>query len=536
MKKQYSLWKYEKYFFLIIVIVSLVPILSSKYFPTIDGPAHLHNANLLRHIWFEGNTNLLQFFDFNQNLNSNLVNHVWFALVGLFLPSYLVEKSILIFYVIALPYSFRYLIKNLPAAQAGMVDAEGSWKTASYLIFPLVYSFPFCIGFFNFCIGIPIIFWCLGLWYKNKNNLNIKPTIGLTALITLLYFTHVFNFLLLGFILFFVIVKQLIEKRKEGLGLKQFLQPIIIFLPGMLLFLSFLMNNNKFEHEPPRYLTNEKLTEQILELGPIITLNKEKEIGFVKTIFYSLCLLVILVIVNNIRKRKEEVAKHSWFWFGLSLLALVIYFVSPDWLSSGGFISIRLALFFLLILVIWIAASSLPPIQLFIPVLAIVVTHTLFMNYHNNETKTLSSDATEATSAEFMMEENTVLLPLNYSDNWIHINYGSYVSTEKAIVNLDNYEATKPHFPLLWKKGESVYDLMKHYGDKNPPCTDIANYERVTKHRIDYVSRWCFSDDKNDSCSIETSKVLAAQFDLVYESPRKRLQLFKRKTNEQRHP
>ena len=297
----------------------------------------------------------------------------------------------------------------------------------------------------------------------------------------------------------------------------------------MLLFLSFLLNNNKFEHEPPRYLTNEKLTEQIVEIGPIITLNKENEIGFALTIFYSLCLLVVLVIINNLRNRKEESTKTSLFWFGVSLLSLVFYFLSPDWLSSGGFISIRLALFFFLVLVVWIAASSLPPIQLVVPVLTIVVTHVLFMNYHNDETKKLSSDAIEATSAEFMMEENTVLLPLNYSDNWIHINYGSYVSTKKAIVNLDNYEATKPHFPLLWKKGESVYDLMKHYGDKNPPCTDIANYERVTKHRIDYVSRWCFTDDKNDSCSIETSKVLVSQFDLVYESPRKRLQLFKRK-------
>ena len=528
MKKLTALWKYEKYFFIIIVLVSLIPILSSKYFPTIDGPAHLHNANLLKHIWFGGNTNLLQFFDFNQDLNSNLVNHVWFALAGVFLPSYLVEKSILIFYVIALPYAFRFMIKNI-------VDSEGSWKMASYLIFPFIYSFPFCIGFFNFCIGIPIIFWCLGLWFKNSTNRNLKPTIILSALITLLYFTHVFNFLLLGFILFFVVIKhvffplQTLSLRGTQFVFKQFIRPVIIFLPGTLLFLSFLLNNNKFEHEPPRYSTHEKLVDQILNAGPIITLNKDKEIGFAQTIFYSLCFLAVLVIINNLRKRKEEVSKNSWFWFGLALLALVIYFVSPDWLSSGGFISIRLALFFYLVLVVWIGASSLPAIQLAVPMITIVVAHILFMNYHNDETKVLSSDAIEATSAEFMMEDNTVLLPLNYSDNWIHINYGSYVSTEKAIVNLDNYEATKPHFPLLWKKGESVYDLMKHYGDKNPPCTDIANYERVTKHKIDYVSRWCFVDDKNDSCSIETSRVLATQFDLVYESPRKRLQLFKRK-------
>lgn len=529
MTQKKTFWKYEKYFFFLIVFVSLIPILSSKYFPTIDGPAHLHNANLLRHIWFEGNTTLLQFFDFNKELNSNLVNHVWFALAGLFLPSHLVEKSILVFYVIALPFSFRYLIRNLPAGQAGIVDSENSGKVSSYLIFPFIYSFPFCIGFFNFCLGLPIIFWILGLWFKNKNNQDIKPTVTITCLSTLLYFTHVFNFLLLGLILFFVVLKQLIEKRKDGFGAKQLLRPATVFLPGALLFLSFILNNNKFEHEPPRYLSNEKLTEFIVELTPIITLNKEKEINFAQTILYSICLLVVLVIINNLRKRKEANTNNSWFWFAVSIVVLVFYFLSPDWLSSGGFISIRLILFFFLVLIIWIGASSLPPIQLLIPTLTIVVTHILFMNYHKEEAKILSLDAEEATSAEFMMEENAVLLPLNYSDNWIHINYGSYVSTEKAIVNLDNYEATKPHFPLIWKKGESVYDLMKHYGDKNPPCTDIANYENTTHHKIDYVSRWCFTDDKNDSCSIETSKVLAEQFNLVYESPRKRLALFKRK-------
>ena len=232
MKKQYSLWKYEKYFFFLFVSISLIPILSSKFFPTIDGPSHLHNANLLKHIWFNGNTTLLQFFDINKELNSNLVNHVWFALCDLFLPPYLVEKSILIFYVITLPYSFRFLIKNC-------VDAENSTKISSYLIFPFIYSFPFCLGFFNFCIGLPILFWIVGLWLKNKDNAKTTTTILLTVLTTALYFTHVFNFLLLTLVLFFLIVKHIIERRKEQFSWKQFLRPAIVFLPGALLFLFF---------------------------------------------------------------------------------------------------------------------------------------------------------------------------------------------------------------------------------------------------------------------------------------------------------
>lgn len=522
MKKISFLWKYEKYFFFLFVFISLVPILSSKYFPTIDGPAHLHNANLLKHIWFLGNTELLQFFDVNHQLNSNLVNHIWFAICGLFLPSYLVEKSILIFYVVSLPYSFRFLIRNI-------VDTEESTKVASYLIFPFIYSFPFCIGFFNFCIGIPIIFWTLGLWFKNKNNQKLNSTIVLTFLVTLLYFTHVFNFLLLGLILFFVILKETIENRKNKFEFKQFLRPLIVFLPGLVLLLSFVLNNNKFAHDPPRHLSGDKLIEILVELGPIITLNKEKEITFTTIIFYSICVLAMLVVINNIRKRKEAQTKNNLFWFAFAIIVLALYFIFPDWLSSGGFISVRLALFFFLMIIIWIGSAALPPMQLILPVVTILTTHVFFMNYHNEETKTLSSDAIEARSAEAVMEENTVLLPLNYSNNWIHINYGCYVVTEKPIVILDNYEATKPHFPLIWKKGESVYDLMKHYGDKNPPCINIENYERVTKHKIDYISRWCFYGDNNDSCSIENSKILASQFNLIYESPRKRLQLFKRK-------
>ncbi|CAN5361079.1 hypothetical protein BH10BAC1_BH10BAC1_00040 [soil metagenome] len=522
MKKLTFLWKYEKYFFALFVFISLCPVLFNQYFPTIDGPAHLHNANLLKHIWFQGNTELLQFFDLNTQLNSNLINHIWFAVAGLFLPSYLVEKSILIFYIIALPYSFRYLIRNI-------VNAPNSNKISSYFIFPFIYTFPFCIGFFNFCIGIPILFWAVGYWLKHKETKGLKTTALLTILSTLLYFTHLFNFLLFGIILFFLLLREVYLKRKEKVELKQFIRPIIVLLPGAILFLLFLFHNNQFEHDPPRYLTKQKLVETILELGPVITLSKEREINFAYTFFYSICLGALLVLFNTIRKRKEKHSKSNLLWLGISLFVLLEYFIFPDWLSSGGFISIRWALFFFLMIIVWIGSAAISPIQLAIPVIAILIAHVFFMKYHYEETKALSADAVEATSAEAMMETNTVLLPLNYSNNWIHINYGCYQVTEKAIVVLDNYEATKPHFPLLWKKGESVYDLMKHYGDKNPPGTDVENYEKVTNHKIDYVSRWCFYGDNGDSCSIENSKMIAEKFDLIYESPKKRLQLFKRK-------
>jgi signal transduction histidine kinase len=235
--------------------------------------------------------------------------------------------------------------------------------------------------------------------------------------------------------MFFVILKETIENRKNKFELKQFLRPLIVFLPGVLLLLSFVLNNNKFAHDPPRHLSGDKLIEILVELGPIITLNKEKEIMFTTIIFYSYCVLAILIVINNIRKRKEAQTKNNLFWFALALIVLALYFIFPDWLSSGGFISVRLALFFFLMIVVWIGSAALPPVQLILPVVTILTTHVFFMNYHNEETKVLSSDAIEATSAEAVMEENTVLLPLNYSNNWIKTVYPAFPNWVMALIS-----------------------------------------------------------------------------------------------------
>jgi hypothetical protein len=84
---------------------------------------------------------------------------------------------------------------------------------------------------------------------------------------------------------------------------------------------------------------------------------------------------------------------------------------------------------------------------------------------------------------------------------------------------------------LIWKKGEIVYDLMPKYGNRNPPCINIDNYEKKTHHRIDYLSRFYFNGDLSDSCSALVEKEVLSRFELIYESENKKLQLYKRKPN-----
>ncbi len=340
MKRIEFLWKYERYFFALFVFFTAVPVLFNTYFPTVDGPAHLHNANLLKHLWFLNNDFARDFFDLNKHLNSNFLDHLWFALFGLFLPVSLVEKSILLFYVLSLPYSFRFLVKRL-------VADERSAKLSSYLIFSFVYSFTFRIGFLNFCVGIPILFWTLGLWIKNRDQLIAGKILLLACLSTIVYLSHIFNFILLGIIIFVNEIQYVLYSRKIRQAFKQFLYPTLIVLPGVILSVLFVVSNSSFKHSPPTYLSSNRLLQMILEMSPVIALNYDKEIGYVHIIFYTICVLLLLVAVDFFRKKKTDTT------FPTLLASIFVYcfvlvfcFAGLDRLRRVYFYPLGLVLFF----------------------------------------------------------------------------------------------------------------------------------------------------------------------------------------------
>lgn len=514
------LWKFEKYIFGAIVFLFLIPVIGIKYFPTIDGPAHLYNGNLLNQLWFHGKTEILQFFDVNRNLEPNWITHIWYALIGSFFQSFIVEKSVLVFYIIALPYSFRFLIDQI-------VESKTDTRLSSYLIFPFIYSFPFCMGFFNFCIGIPILFFSIAFWIYNREKYNFSKAFQLLGLTTLLYFTHLFNFLFFGMIIFIFEIIQLWKTKQFKNSVRYFQLLFLSCLPGIIFSALFIFTNKGYE--PPKYISKERLLAGLFDLSPIITLSHEKEKTFAVIIFFSLSLLVALAGYNNFINRNKNNEHHSLSWIILSIIFIVLYFTMPDWMVSGGFISIRLALFFFLMIIIWIAASGIPEKLFIAPLTIIMITSFCFLKYHFDETKKLSMKAEEILLAESRIEKGKTLLPLNYSDNWLHCNLSNYIGAHKFIIVLDNYEATKPHFPFRWKEGQNPYMLIGNFGSKNP-CISIEKYELATGHRIDYISRWYYNKEINDSCTKQTTKEIESKFDLLYTSPHHKLELFKRKS------
>lgn len=100
----------ERLLFFTITVLTLLPVLCFKFFPTMDGPAHLYNSNLINSLLFDNNETLHSFFIFNSLPVPNWTGHLILSIFNFFLPSFIAEKILLVFYVVGIAYSFRCLV------------------------------------------------------------------------------------------------------------------------------------------------------------------------------------------------------------------------------------------------------------------------------------------------------------------------------------------------------------------------------------------------------------------------------------------
>lgn len=118
--------KAEYYFFYVFLVINLLPILVFKFFPTVDGPAHLYNSRLI--IELLGQNSLLDnYFIFNE-IAPNWLGHILLSFFQLLFPAYIAEKCLLLIYFIGFPVSFRAFIKIQPDHN----------NTLIYLVFPFL--------------------------------------------------------------------------------------------------------------------------------------------------------------------------------------------------------------------------------------------------------------------------------------------------------------------------------------------------------------------------------------------------------------
>jgi hypothetical protein len=504
--------KIEPLLFYLSIIIAALPIFCYDYFVTNDGPAHVYNANLIYHYFGEYHQSITALFNFNTAIEPNWIGHLVLIVFKLFLSGAFSEKLLVALILVLFPFAMRKLVIAINKENA----------LIAWLSIPFAFNFILLLGFYNFSMGVVLLLFALNHAVNCKFEYKEKQILWMLFYSVLLYFSHLIVY---GLFIIFIFLGMFLKR--DHLIIKKTILLIGFQLP--LLVLCFLFLRNHSDGGDINALGFEVLLDWLLKARPLLIYNETSEAWFGYVVNILMAYLILLGIVLLRLKKISIKANQNLVLFSVfMLLALVLFFIAPNELVSGGFLNIRMLLLFYIFLIICLSFFTYP-IFYIVPAIIITLSSTFYQQWNKfSEIKILSEDTSELTSIVKHLKSGKILIPLNYSQNWLHTNLSNYVAADKLILVLDNYEANTVHFPLKWVPTAQPNPLLGNFSNSLNPSINIMPYEKKTGLRVDYVVRWCYQHIQKDSICEQTNKEIRTYFRLIYTSPKGNAELFER--------
>jgi hypothetical protein len=527
-----------------LVAVHLVPVWAFPYFPSQDGPVALNNGNILREYNDPSLPVFREYLTISRNPDPSWAVHVILAGLMLVLPPLLAEKLLLSGYVVLLPLSVRYAIRS--------VRPESGF--AAVLAFPFIYNYLLHVGFYNFAYSLPLFFLVVGGWLRHHRSLGLRNGALLAALAAVLYFCHIVSLALavaaVGFLAAWLSLCDAASRNRRrvpwGAALRAAILPRIggaaaLFAPSLGLSLLFLAKQGAGVtegHYPFPYLF-----QRLVHLDSLLSHTPpERHAATAVAALFGL-LLAGRLIAKVAPGRFDR-------WDGLLLIAAfytAVYFLAPEKMSGGAFISFRLNLFPFLALILWLGAQPHGRTSRAAVTLAASAIALVFLGLHASGYAVLNDHLAEYLSGADLVEPNSTVLPLCYAHYGrgpeggplsarikVFLHAAGYLGALRDAVDLDNYQANATYFPTLWRPERNPFkhlSLTEHGLESLPPCVDVLGYPGKTGGRVDYVLLWGLDEPmRRHPCTQITLRQLEAGYDLVHTSPQRgQMRLYRRK-------
>lgn len=518
--------KLEPYLFIILCIINCIPAFQDEVFATMDGGAHLYNSNLINQLLL-GNSELIDsYFKFNYEPVPNYIGSIILSLFNLFLPVFYAEKILLLLCLIGLPMSFRYLIKTV----------SPNSLLISYFIFPFTYTSLFVLGFYNYSVGVVFLLITITYWLKNHTNIfSLKMFLRLFILCTIVYFSHIFIFAILLVFLFIHFISEFLlsiidngfkQKQAIIIHLKKAGLIIMACLPSLVFLLYYFISRSGTRVNV--YLDNRTLIDQLKNLQTIIAYNPVVEEVFTKKIFYiifiAFTISIYLVFSTFLEKYKQlnikDIVKSicGSLWGVMTAAMAFLYFTIPDANGPGGFMVVRVALFLFLFLLIYISTLNLKKWFLYASVIGILFFTYKLHKYYHESISDLNQIVEKCYLASEHIDENSLVLPINYSENWLAGHFSNYLGAEKPMVILENYETDKGYFPLLWDYENMPNAKLKDIETSELFCLFWKNNSMNPTKIIDYVFVLGTIDSQSEGCGLEAKTHILKNYSLHYKN------------------
>ncbi len=520
--------------FVALTLLYLLPLWLFPYVPTTDGPVHLGSAQTLR-ILAEGNSSVFEtFFSAQWNLATNQVYALVLVGLGALMPMLIAEKLILSVYVLAFLAALIFALRGL----------RGATVLASFLAFPVIYSYIFYIGFFNLCFGLPLFLLALGLYFRLAEGPPPRRTILLAIVLALtlvvLYFVHVIATACALLALGVMAVLGLFRR-----SWRAFWVTALAAGPAIVMILWFVVappgNPEAVSPAAPNFLSVSELLRTFF-IHPLELLPKILIIlviyGWVDVVFTAPWNLLLLLLAGLAVRRsvKTRTLPHSDLLGALAVFLFIIVW-TPTRLGEAGWLTERFLPFGYLLLILWVATVNLPPrVWRYAAGVGIVCAGAL-MAYRIPIHAMLVAEIEEYVSTVKVIPNGSTVLPLNLSSRTVpaalsamypKLRYDalesavSYIALERDIVNLRNYQAAKGYFPLIYKEARNPALYLSKSGfrglSKRPFAFNLEAYRERTGTVVDYVLIWGNLESNRQAPDIQNVLAQLSDYKLIYTS------------------
>lgn len=480
----------EDWLFALLLLVHLVPIWALPIFPSEDGPSHLETAHILLR-YSQPEAELLRaFYTVNAHPSPNWLGHLGLMLLLVVLPAIWAEKVLLSAYVLLLPLSARYALRGV-APEAGFL---------AVLAFPFTFNSFLHMGFYNFCLSLPLFFLAVGQVLRHPRGPSRAQAFRLAALCTGLYFAHIVSFLMAFGVALGVVSARAAALVAEGrksphpFAVPTGVSTLGAFLPGLLLMSVFLRSAGGVDWSPEwradRWTTS-RLVDSFVSFEGV-------ETWLAQALLWTL--VAVAVYVGCRRLAAGRIVSLDVL-FGVAATYLALYSLAPDRAAGGSYLSERLLPFALWTLLLWFGTAPFSSAARRVVQASAACLALSFVVLDTQHSSQLQGAFQEYLSAGPSIERNSTLLPLCYSRRGIlerrpsgslaavFLHTAGYLAVDRDIVELTHYEGHRPHFPVAFRPALNPY---LHLGDVEgePPCVDIPAFTRQTGRSIDYVLVW----------------------------------------------